>query len=228
MVMGVGYNPRIVTDGLVLCLDAANKRSYPGSGTTWIDKAGGNNGTLTNGPTFSSDNGGSIVFDGGNDYVDTGINPSYTAVTISCWFQYSNVYTSIVVGRYSNWGAAGVFRIPANAIIGVGGQATGNGYDEMSPDSSLSFSAGQWVNAVFTYDGSIYRSYHQGLAGDTISRSHTFSSVSSQNIWIGRRTSDGIYANYYSGKISNVSIYNRALSAKEVLQNYEATKGRYA
>lgn len=226
--MGLSHSPRIVTDGLVLCLDAANARSYPGTGTTWTDlSANSNNGTLTNGPTFSSANGGSIVFDGTNDYVNTGMNPSYTAVTIGCWFQYSNIYTSNVVGRYNNWNTAGVFRIPANAIIGVGGQATGNGYDEMSPDSSLSFSAGQWVNAVFTYDGSIYRSYHQGLAGDTISRSHTFSSVPSQNIWIGRRTSDPTLAHYYSGKISNVSIYNRALSADEIRQNYLATKGRY-
>ena len=70
--MGVAYNPNIVTDGLVLCLDAANKRSYPGTGTTWTDRsANGNNGTLTNGPTFDSANGGSIVFDGTNDYVTT-------------------------------------------------------------------------------------------------------------------------------------------------------------
>ena len=65
--MGVTYNNRIVTDGLVLCLDAASKRSYPGTGTVWTDLKGGNNGTLTNGPTFSSDNGGSIVFDASND-----------------------------------------------------------------------------------------------------------------------------------------------------------------
>ena len=220
--------PDIIEDGLVLCLDAASKRSYPGTGTTWTDLAEGNNGTLTNGPTFDAGNGGSIVFDGTNDYVNTGMNPSYTAVTIGCWFQYSNTNTSNVVGRYNNWGTAGVFRITANAIIGVGGQATENGYDAMSPDSSLSFSAGQWVNAVFTYDGSIYRSYHQGLAGDTISRSHTFSSVSSQNIWIGRRTSDSALAHYYSGKISNVSIYNRALTADEIRRNYLSTKERFA
>ena len=60
------HSPRIITDGLVLCLDAANKQSYPGSGTVWTDLAGSNNGTLTNGPTFSSANGGSIVFDACN------------------------------------------------------------------------------------------------------------------------------------------------------------------
>jgi hypothetical protein len=68
--MSIGYGPRVVTDGLVLALDAADTNSYPGSGTTWNDLSGnGNTGTLTNGPTYSSDNGGSIVFDGTNDYV---------------------------------------------------------------------------------------------------------------------------------------------------------------
>jgi hypothetical protein len=211
----------------VLCLDAANPRSYPKSGTTWSDLAGANNGTLTNmTDNFNQDDKGSLSFDGSNEYVDTGMNPSYSAVTISCWFQYSDTNSSVVIGRWDSWNNAGSFRLPASAVIGVGGQATENGYDSMSPASSLAFSAGQWVNTVFTYNGSIYRSYHQGLAGDTISRSHTFSS-GSQNIWIGRRTSNASYANYYSGKISNVSIYNRALTASEVLQNYNATRGRY-
>ena len=75
--MAIFYNPRTITDGLVLCLDAANRKSYPGSGTTWTDLSGrGNTGTLTNGPTYSSANGGSIVFDGTDDIVNT----SYVSV----------------------------------------------------------------------------------------------------------------------------------------------------
>ena len=66
--MTLQHSPRIITDGLVLCLDAANKLSYPGSGDVWTDLAGSNNGALTNGPTFSSANGGNINFDGTNDY----------------------------------------------------------------------------------------------------------------------------------------------------------------
>ena len=69
--MATLYAPRIVTDGLVLCLDAGNRKSYPGSGTSWVDMSGNNNtGTLTNGPTFGGGNGGSIVFDGVNDFVN--------------------------------------------------------------------------------------------------------------------------------------------------------------
>ena len=68
--MSTKYSPKIVTDGLVLCLDAANSKSYPGSGTSWNDLSRNNNtGTLTNGPTYTSSFGGSSVFDGTNDYV---------------------------------------------------------------------------------------------------------------------------------------------------------------
>ena len=69
--MGLSHSPRIVTNGLVLCVDAANPRSYPGAGTAWTDLSKqGNNGTLTNGPTFDSANGGSILLDGSDDYVE--------------------------------------------------------------------------------------------------------------------------------------------------------------
>ena len=71
--MGLSHSPRIVTDGLVFCVDAGDKMSYPGAGTTWTDLSKNrNNGTLTNGPTFNSANGGSISLDGSNDYISVG------------------------------------------------------------------------------------------------------------------------------------------------------------
>ena len=81
--MALSHSPRIVTDGLVLCLDASDPQSYSGSGNTWSDRSGnGSNGTLTNGPTFDSDNKGSLVFDGVNDYINFG-NPSSAS---NCYF----------------------------------------------------------------------------------------------------------------------------------------------
>ena len=81
--MGLAHSPSIVTDGLVLCLDAANTKSYPGSGTTWTDISGkGYDGTLTNGPTFSSNYGGNIVLDGSNDFV-TGVHNSELNLRLS-------------------------------------------------------------------------------------------------------------------------------------------------
>ena len=71
--MGLSHSPRIVTDGLVFCVDAGDKMSYPGAGTTWTDLSKNrNNGTLINGPTFDSANGGSISLDGSNDYISVG------------------------------------------------------------------------------------------------------------------------------------------------------------
>ncbi len=89
--MGLAHSPRTVTDGLVLALDAGNTKSYPGSGTAWTDLIGSNNGTLTNGPTYNSDNGGSIVFDGTNDYVTISDDSDFTFgtgdLTVEAWFK---------------------------------------------------------------------------------------------------------------------------------------------
>jgi len=91
--------PNISTSGLVLALDAANTKSYPGSGTTWTDMSGNNNnGTLTNGPTFNSANGGSIVFDGSNDFVTLG-NQSVLGFTngifsVEAWVYIPNSWTA--------------------------------------------------------------------------------------------------------------------------------------
>ena len=84
--MAINYNPRIVTDGLVLALDAGNTKSYPGSGTIWYDRASANTGTLTNGPTYSSGNGGSIVFDGVNDFINCGSGLALSGSWTLCAF----------------------------------------------------------------------------------------------------------------------------------------------
>ena len=86
----------IVTDGLILYLDAANTKSYISGSTDWYDLTTYNNdGTLTNGPTFSSTNGGSIVFDGVNDYVQVNnsdiLNPTQT-ITLSVWSKFNGFY----------------------------------------------------------------------------------------------------------------------------------------
>lgn len=92
--MSYSNGPRIVTNGLVLYLDAGNSKSYPGSGTVWNDLSGnGNNGTLVNGPTYSGANKGSIVFDGANDYISGGSNTVSinNAITISAWIRHSAI-----------------------------------------------------------------------------------------------------------------------------------------
>ena len=93
--MGFYRAPQIVTNGLVMYLDAANPKSYPTTGTAWYDRSGnGNTGTLTNGPTFNSGNNGSIVFDGIDDYVSLSSSPNLTNPLTICGF----INTSIVSG----------------------------------------------------------------------------------------------------------------------------------
>ena len=87
--MAFNNGPRIVTNGLVLCLDASDRNSYPGSGTTWYDVSNnGNHATLTNGPTFSTSNGGIFTFDGSNDYADVSLNLRNSFATTTFSFLY--------------------------------------------------------------------------------------------------------------------------------------------
>lgn len=93
--MAYRNGPKIITDGLVLCLDAAGTKSYPGNGTTWTDLSGnGNNGTLINGPTFSSDNGGSLVFDGSNEWVACSASLSKLNITTQFTYEVTFYITS--------------------------------------------------------------------------------------------------------------------------------------
>ena len=107
--MGLAHSPRIVTDGLVLCLDAGNTKSYPGSGTTWTDLSGnGNTGTLTNGVGYSGDNLGSLSFDGVNDFTSTITGEDFNFgtgdFTIECWVYFNTISTNaIFISKYLTW-----------------------------------------------------------------------------------------------------------------------------
>jgi hypothetical protein len=228
--MSITYNPKVVTDGLVLCLDAANKRSYPGTGTTWTDLVGGDDGTLTNGPTFSSDNGGSIVFDGSDDYVVTSSNVGITGAsprTLCFWFYYISSGTGWqknVLGYGVN-GIADIFDVATNfsSYYRIVGHFYGGGYDTGSTlPSRDTLINNDWNYICVSYDSTDVYVYTNGLFSN--SKTLTLTTVDGV-LHLGK----GTYATYnpFTGKISNVSIYNRALTADEILQNYNATRGRY-
>ena len=227
--MGTSYNPRIVTDGLVFCVDAANKRSYPGAGTTWTDlTANKNNGTLTNGPTFDSANAGSIVFDGTDDYVEVqGNYHLFSALTISCWFKLTNSMSAGVnpssVGAGRIWGKGTDLEVRFS-------MDTGRLIGDLGGTANLSSTQNSWLNTVWynlvvvldttTSTSSMYIQSKLDSTGSV-------SSISDQtaNMQIGKSAS-GLDP-YVSGKISNFLIYNRVLTPDEIRQNYLATKGRY-
>ena len=212
--------PDIVENGLVLCLDAANKRSYPGTGTTWTDLSGnGNNGTLTNGPTFSAGNQGSIVFDGTNDYVPIGTSGfpfGSSAGTLSGWAK-TNTISSGYIWIVSYGTALG----SQSRFLGINSSTyLFGGYGDDINASGVPLNT--WFNMVGVYDGTNAFLYINGnlVSGPTAKSWNTIAN----NAQLGRQTNGG---EYWNGNISQVQVYNRALSATEVLQNYNATKSRF-
>jgi hypothetical protein len=220
--MGIAYNPRIVTDGLVLALDAGNRKSYPGSGTTWTDLSGrGNNGTLTNGPTFSSSNGGSIVFDGTNDFVDTSLITEFSDFTVCVWFKQSGsikAYQRLVDKNYINGFWLG--RENTNANKWGGGVR-----DSAFPFGRyITLNDNQWHFIVSRREGTAHTIFGDGVT-NTISGTVSSSPLSLNNILIGK--SDQVAQDLFTGNIASVQIYNRALTSTEIQQNFNATRGRY-
>jgi hypothetical protein len=219
------YDGKIITNGLVLHLDAGNFASYNGSGTTWTDLSGnGNNGTLTNGPTYSSANRGSIVFDGSNDYIGLGtsanIVPPY--ITVSLFVNVNNYTTRPhLFGRgegtighcYFVIETSGAFRFYTDI---------GSGWSFIQP-SSFTFPTGVWYNIVCSFDGSNVNVYGNGVLLGTSSRVGQLRQYTAQETVVGRILTQ----NYFPGNIAQVSIYNRALTATEVAKNFNSTRGRF-
>jgi hypothetical protein len=227
----------IVTDGLVLHLDAGNPFSYPvtGVGTKWTDLSGNNNhGTLNGGVSYTENNRGSLVFDGSNDYVDCGNLNTLSNMTVQMFVKpLSNpgLYEGFIgaVGGTGNDYDSGF-----NIDMGLSSTSTfnycnfeggiyriGGGSNFMT--SSIPF--GTWVNICFTISPTYIQCYINGITQLGSNRlNNVTSTIGMNNLVIGRRP---LPSTFLSGDISNTQIYNRALTASEVQQNYNALKGRY-
>ena len=220
--MAVFGGPNVIDNGLVLSLDAGNVKSYPGSGTIWYDKSGNdNNGTLTNGPTFS---GGSIVFDGTNDYVDTTFKASISIgngnpFTISAFFKTGNMTQQMLVACPDS----PRFYIEVFNRSGVLVSHWGIGNNNNSSTSTAIINLNQIYNYVTTYDGNIAKGYLNGVLTDTDTIGSQ--SYNTNFLQIGKYAS--FLPLYLSGSMYTTQIYNRVLTAQEVLQNYNATKSRF-
>jgi hypothetical protein len=219
------YSPRIVTSGLVLALDAADKLSYRGSGTTWRDLSGNNNtGTLTNGPTFSAGNMGSIVFDGVDDYVNCGNNSSINLtsyITLSTWTKKaygSSASVAIDKGR-DNYGAWSLlFDVVANKVefhCRISGTNS-------SVVSNTSYGNNIWTNITAVFTGTNLLIYINGRLDNTTNISGIIG-TNAIDFSIGK-ANDGFN---WGGRVANVLMYNTALSATDVLNNYNAVKSRF-
>jgi hypothetical protein len=225
--MSIGYNPSIVASGLVLCLDAANPRSYPGSGTAWTDASGnGNNGTLTNGPTYSSSNLGSIVFDGVDDNVNAGNGASLSMGTgdfsLESYFRPTGSANYRIILQKGNPGI-GVnrgYRLRIEIDNTIHFVVTGD-TEQVAISSAITYN--NWYQVLATKESSGLKIYLNGALSGTGTTPAGTTTVSN-NFTIGLQ--DG--GNWpFNGNISLIRVYNRSLTASEVLQNFNAQRGRY-
>lgn len=221
-------NGQIVTSGLVLNFNAADKNSYPGSGTTWRDLSGnGYNGTLTNGPTFDSGNGGSILCDGVDDYiVSTTFTPNVTAKSFMAWCRLTST-TQQAGGLIGLMGDSGE---PFDTIVynetndGWGFGSTG--FSRTAWSGVKETSTTTWVMMAATYANSNYNLYRNG---SLILNTTAYAALNynfSSNIILGKRHGSGVIGPL-GAYIANGLFYNRALTATEILQNYNAQKTRF-
>jgi hypothetical protein len=228
---GRGSQGQIVTSGLQVNLDAGNTASYSGSGTTWTDLTGnGRNATLVNTPTYSSANSGYLSFVAASlQYATVANIGSINRWTVEAWFRpsasLSGIVTSVVSNEFNgsilNF-SLGTNRAPTsyNLCAGFydGAWRTTNGY---APTLN------QWVQVVGVYDGTTVTQYTNGAVLNSLTYSGT--PTSGGGIRIARRWDDTLTStNFYSGDISVIRIYNIALSAPQVLQNFNAVRGRYS
>ena len=228
--MELVHSPKIVTDGLVLELDAANRKSYPGTGTAWTDLSGrNNNATLVNGPTFNSSNGGSIVFDGTNDYIAIPRNSNLIPTndwTYDCWFNLTTT-TDPNYGQtfFGNWGGSSTsdfdIRKSGNSMIFY---CYTSGNSLISTISvSHTFVAGLWEYFTLIKQSNTYSFYFNNqLAGSVTNSTPVFDG--SANMTIG--VESGTFSSF-NGKMSNIKVYNRALTAAEIQQNFNTHRGRF-
>jgi hypothetical protein len=223
------HSPKIVTDGLVLSLDAGNTKSYVSGSTTWFDKSGyANNGTLVNGVGYTSSFNGSLVFDGVDDNVQLGnasniiTNPS--AITVESWVKTNVVgfYKKIIITSPSgSQGVRGFYLSlgpsPDRLYFGV---KTNLG--EVSPSYGSNISTTQYSHIVGTYDSSLVKLY---LNGDLVASQSLSGNINTTGIC--RISGYDNNNETWNGNISNIKIYNRALSPSEVSQNFNALRGRF-
>jgi len=230
--MATNYNPCIVTDGLVLCLDAGNPKSYPGSGTTWTDLSGnGNNGTLVNGVGYNGGNGGSLVFDGVNDLIYFGNNSTLynaynTTFTQEFWVNLiSGASTGRTILRVDNWSRISLSISTTGISFTIGYSSP---IDNLSYNSTFNYNQWYCISIVWNklVSQQIYlNGYLVAERTPTVSN-YTGITGTAGGANIGRGHTNPFQTNI-NAYIPSFKHYNKALTASEIQQNFNATRSRY-
>ena len=232
--MGAYAGPEIVEDGLVLALDAGNTKSYPGSGTTWTDLSGnGNNGTLVNGVGYDSGNGGALSFDGVDDRVNLGdiLDAGSGDYTFQAWSRLTstNSQNKMIMDKRDGINRILLYSRGSDGFIQA---SIGDGSQLFSVVDNINHRDGIWRNYAFTVNRSnnLLKLYRNGVSVSStdITGLGTQNNSKSLVLGAGYGGSSGLEASYYwQGSIAQASIYNRALTASEIQQNFNATRGRF-
>ena len=234
--MATAYSPKIITDGLVLCLDAADRKSYGGSGTTWADRSGeGNNGTLLGSPVYSTANSGTLTFDGSeSDYATIGLGSDYPYPyhTFEIW-----VNTPALGGNNLD----GLFGLDYGRAVNIttNGNISYQLYYQMSSPNATVVSVtttninavdGKWHHIICSRGTTNYEIWFDGVLKKTGGNGGqpSWSGLNQWSSMAARIAENPNNVGYnYSGKIGAARMYNRQLTSAEVLQNYNATKSRF-
>jgi hypothetical protein len=246
--MAVFGGPNVIDNGLVLSLDAGNVKSYPGSGTIWYDKSGNdNNGTLTNGPTFS---GGTIFLDGTDDYINCGTGSTLTfnngtdlndvPFTMGVWVKFNSVSGYQLVIAKSDYGSSPnkrefLFFTNADKKIHFNLMNSNSYVNRIGRYYNTELVTNIWYNMFVTYNGSKLESgikiYINGVrVDDTSDSTGTYSGLSRTTIPFCLGTDWNNYpttGNKLTGFYGMAVVYRRELSQEEITQNYNATKSRF-
>jgi len=233
--MGLAHSPSIISDGLIFYLDAANSRSYSGSGNTANGLIGGIGGTLVNGVGFTSSNNGLFFFDGTNDFINIttdALDIGTSNFSVSVWFKTNAAQNQSLLANQVNNGWNGF-----NFGINSSGNLTptvdwGSSQQYGALQSASTYNDNVWRLATFVMNGATVSNWKLYINGVQVSAPLEGTSVSTISgsgisnaipLTIGYRTA----GSYFSGQIGVAKIYNRALTQQEILQNYNATRKRF-
>ena len=222
--MGLKHHPRIITDGLIFYLDAANTRSYSGSGLTVNGLIGGIGGTLVNGVGFTSSNTGSFIFDRTNDYIsipDNSLLNTFSGMSLEVIVKYTTTNDQIFAQKWNYSGGSQGYTIELYSNEIAAACYTGINYLRVSVSN---YPANNIYHMILTLLGTTQTLYINGVSVASNSGG-SIPNISGTTFTIGNRSN--LSGTYFGGNVYLTKFYNRALSAAEVLQNYNATKKRY-
>jgi hypothetical protein len=228
--MAVNYNPSIVRSGLVLYLDAANRKSYSGAGTSWNDISGtGNNGTLVGGIAYTSSNAGTMTFDGTTGYIDCGTAPqigsSLTGLTVSMWVNTNSRSVRCIAEDGTNYNT-NTFYMFQEDVNYFSFTVFGTSYDVIY--TNYVYQLNTWYNLVGTWQAGLNTQlYTNGVLTSGTRNGSAQNSVIDGNANLNIGTRPGNASFRFSGNMGPSMFYNRALTPLEIQQNFNAIRGRY-